>query len=67
MLMLEVPAAKAAGRQGHLGRIAPGFQADMVLVDGDPLADMTRLRRPAGVMVRGQWLTAAQLDAMIGR
>jgi imidazolonepropionase-like amidohydrolase len=31
------------------GRIAPGLRADLLLVDGDPLADITATRRIAGV------------------
>src|SRR4029077_9852201 len=36
------------------GRIAPGLRADLVLVDGDPTADITATRKIAGVWKQGQ-------------
>src|SRR5690606_20889894 len=38
------------------GTIAPGQRADMILVDGNPLADIGNVARSSGVMVRGRWL-----------
>ena len=35
------------------GRIAPGMRADLVLVDGDPTADITATRKIAGVWKQG--------------
>lgn len=37
----------------EVGSIAPGKSADLVAVDGDPLADITELERVAFVMARG--------------
>ncbi len=45
-------AARACGRPG-LGRIAPGRIADILVVDGDPLADRAALSRPRYVLVGG--------------
>src|SRR5262249_18496870 len=39
---------------GDRGRIAPGARADLVLVDGDPTADIKATRRLAGVWKQGQ-------------
>jgi hypothetical protein len=39
----------------RFGGIAPGMRADLVLVDRDPLADLSALRAPAGVMAGGRW------------
>ncbi|MBB5873295.1 imidazolonepropionase-like amidohydrolase [Allocatelliglobosispora scoriae] len=36
------------------GRIAPGFDADLLAVDGDPLADITALRSISAVIRGGQ-------------
>ena len=34
------------GRGHELGQIRPGYLADLLLVDGDPLADIKRLQQP---------------------
>lgn len=47
-------AAKVLGRDSDFGRIAPGAYADMIAVEGDPLADITVLERVAGVAKGGQ-------------
>jgi imidazolonepropionase-like amidohydrolase len=38
-------AAKALGYEGQLGAIVPGACADLIVVDGDPLADIALLTR----------------------
>lgn len=38
------------GRPQELGRIAPGYLADLILVDGDPLADITVLQQRARLL-----------------
>jgi imidazolonepropionase-like amidohydrolase len=38
--------ARLLGREGELGVVAPGALADLLLVDGDPLADLGLLERP---------------------
>jgi imidazolonepropionase-like amidohydrolase len=47
-------AAAVLQRGSELGRIAPGFAADLVAVRGDPLADPRSLRRPALVLRAGR-------------
>ncbi|HEX6994309.1 MAG TPA: amidohydrolase family protein [Gammaproteobacteria bacterium] len=51
--------------EDELGRVAPGLAADLVLVDGNPLEDVSAMREPAGVMVRGRWLDRDALDARL--
>ena len=57
-------AAASLDRPGD-GKIAAGARADLVLLDHDPLASVDNLAHPAGVMVRGHWLTRADLDALL--
>ncbi|MFU8813884.1 MAG: amidohydrolase family protein [Pseudomonadales bacterium] len=50
-------AARALGLDGVTGRLAAGYQADVLLLDGNPLADLAALTRPVGVWAAGRpWL-----------
>jgi imidazolonepropionase-like amidohydrolase len=39
------------GRPDDLGQVKPGFLADLLLVDGDPLTDIKRLQRPEALLM----------------
>jgi imidazolonepropionase-like amidohydrolase len=43
----------ASPRSNRKGRIAPGYDADLLAVDGDPLADPAALQRVRAVYARG--------------
>ena len=45
----------------NFGTIEVGKRADLILVDGNPLKDLTLIARHAGVMVRGQWLPQSEI------
>jgi imidazolonepropionase-like amidohydrolase len=47
-------AAKTLGLENEIGKIAVGFSADMIAVDGNPLADVRTLEAVKWVMVRGR-------------
>jgi imidazolonepropionase-like amidohydrolase len=46
-------AAQAMGKADLFGSIAPGLQADIIALDGDPLKDITAVRRVVFVMKGG--------------
>lgn len=46
-------AAEALGMSDKIGSIAPGMEADIIALDGDPLKDMTAVRRVVFVMKGG--------------
>jgi imidazolonepropionase-like amidohydrolase len=47
-------AARVIGVEDRVGTVKAGLRADLLLVDGDPLADLAALRRPRLVMQRGR-------------
>ncbi len=47
-------AAAVLRKEKELGRIAPGYLADLVAVKGDPLADISVIEKPALVVKGGQ-------------
>ena len=46
--------AESLGLGETIGSIAPGYEADLIAVDGDPLADITALERVSFVMIGGR-------------
>lgn len=47
-------AAEAVGLADRIGAIRPGLEADIIAVDGDPLTDITAVRRVVFVMKGGK-------------
>jgi hypothetical protein len=46
------------------GRVQNGFRADLILVNSNPLEDLSSLRKLAGVFVKGKWLPESELAQM---
>ena len=57
--------ARALGLEDELGSVVPGKAADLVLLDGDPLADIHNTTRIRAVMRGGRLLDRATLDGML--
>ncbi|MDX1647939.1 MAG: amidohydrolase family protein [Longimicrobiales bacterium] len=51
------------GLDDTFGSVAPGQRADLVLLASNPLDDLDNLQDRLGVMVRGQWISRAEIDA----
>jgi len=47
-------AARACGLAHRTGRLRPGLEADLLIVNGDPAADITAIRNVRTVISRGQ-------------
>jgi len=45
------------------GTIKPGAVADLILISGNPLTDITNTKKVEGVMVRGKWLSKGEIEA----
>lgn len=58
-------AAEFLGAPDKFGTIAVGRRADLILCAGDPLEDVSNAAKRAGVMLRGRWLTEAELRRML--
>lgn len=52
-------------KTGEFGSVAKGLAADLVLLDGDPLADIRNSRRISAVVAKGRYLNRNALDAML--
>lgn len=46
---------------GEFGSVSVGKRADLVLLDANPLLDVSHLTKRAGVMVRGKWVSAEEI------
>lgn len=57
--------ATLLGEPAPAGTVAVGARADLVLLDADPLADVSRTRAIAGVMLAGRWWSRADLDGRL--
>jgi imidazolonepropionase-like amidohydrolase len=53
------------GTLATTGTIEAGKQADLVLLDANPLTDIRNSARQSGVMVRGRWLSKAEIEARL--
>ena len=56
--------ATFCGVEDRLGSIAPGKTASLVLLNANPLDDISNVSRIDGVMLRGKWMDRAALDSM---
>lgn len=56
-----VNVARFFGASERFGQVREGFDADLLLLDANPLDDVRAVRKLAGVMVRGRWSTSEEI------
>lgn len=54
-------------QDGDFGTVAVGNRADLVLLGSNPLDDLENLTDRVGVMVRGRWVSRAEIDEGLRR
>lgn len=57
--------AEFLGEADEFGTVEVGKRADLILLEANPLEDISATRRIAGVIVRGRWYTSADLDSIL--
>lgn len=57
--------ARFLGRESTAGTVAPGKEADLVLLDADPTLDIANTKAIRAVVCRGDWLDRDDLDALL--
>lgn len=60
-----VNVARHLGAGDRRGIIAKGFDADLIVIEGNPLTDIGNAARIQGVMVAGRWHDRTDLDARL--
>lgn len=65
LLTGTVNPARFFNAEDEFGTIAVGKAADLVLVNRNPLNDVTHMANPAGVMVRGRWLPRSEIQSRL--
>lgn len=57
--------SKWVGIESKIGTIEEGKFADLILLDANPLEDISNTRKIAGVFVNGRWVDRPAIDAML--
>ena len=58
-------AAEFLGQTEEWGTVTAGLRADLLLLDANPLADVANTKRRVGIMLRGRWLSNAEMARLI--
>ena len=57
--------ARYFGQLSRIGTIEPGKEADLVLLDADPLKDIHNTEKISAVVMRGRYFSRTDLDSML--
>ena len=55
-------AAECLSNSGVSGCIKPGYRAELIIIEGNPLENISNLKRLQGVLLQDQWIMADQLN-----
>ncbi|HUP43990.1 MAG TPA: amidohydrolase family protein [Thermoanaerobaculia bacterium] len=53
--------------EDSFGTVEKGKRADLILLEGNPLDDISSVAKIAGVMVNGRWLSRAEIDKRLAK
>jgi imidazolonepropionase-like amidohydrolase len=59
--------ARFLGEEEEFGAVREGLRADLLLLTGNPLTDISVLSDPAGIMVNGDWYSGDALETLSRR
>ena len=57
--------AKYFGMEDTFGEVKAGFDADLILADGNPLKDLNELQNLSGVLSQGKWISKLEIDSRL--
>jgi imidazolonepropionase-like amidohydrolase len=60
-------AAEFLKSQNQWGTVAVGLRADLILLEANPLQDVSNVNRRVGVMVHGHWMLESELKGRLER
>jgi len=49
----------------NVGTVTVGAEADLILLDANPLEDVANVRKQAGVMLRGRWFARSEVQRIL--
>jgi len=58
-------AAKFMKKLDQFGTVEKGKEADLILIRGNPLEDVSNIKNPLGVMAKGRWYPQPVLEKML--
>lgn len=61
-----IDAARVVGEDAQVGRIAPGYAAELIALDGNPLADISAVRNAAMTLTGTRLYLPAELHRALG-
>ena len=53
--------ARLLGANAHIGAVSPGHDADLLIIDGNPLEDITATERISSVVFKGERIERTEL------